>query len=531
MDHKKKIALTFIATSFLLVGCFGTNRKPETIQTGGDVKPKDYPPPFFDPIPSVTPSPTPTPSVSPSSSPSVSPTPSPSPSPSPTSVAYFVALNGSDGNNGSLTAPWRTIQKAMNSATPGSIVNIRAGTYSERLFLNVSGTENKTITFQPYGFNGTNCGGYSGKVCAGEAVVLDYTALGTVSDGMPFLGINSRSYVRIQGLTFRNYTTTGDRQMGLIIIGTSHHLEFIQNKFLNNKNTGAHSGEKSLFNFYVGGPSNNIVIRENEFGSIVSNMADNLILQDVRNALLEGNYFHDTDKSAVLVTGQTSAITLRKNLFEYAGRRRDGTGYYTDPAHTVYFDGGDSILIEQNTLRFSRWGVGITSETGFVATDVVIRNNVLYNNDQGGVRIGNWYTTDISRVSNCRVYNNTFYNSRYGGVLSPATNISWQNNIFAEHDLGVYNVQSSVTGHIFNYNLFFNNTGNQWYSVVHQNDVNSNPQFKGPTTNPPNFSLNANSPAINRGNPGDMPTVNDKDHAGNPRLIGGRIDIGSYEYQ
>src|SRR5467141_574996 len=98
-----------------------------------------------------------------------------------TGPQFYVSTTGNDVNNGtSLSTPWRTIQKAMNSATPGSTVNILAGTYNERLTLGVSGTAGNYITFQPNGFSVPpgGCGGYTGTRCGGDQVILDYTPLG-----------------------------------------------------------------------------------------------------------------------------------------------------------------------------------------------------------------------------------------------------------------------------------------------------------------------------------------------------------------
>ena len=82
-----------------------------------------------------------------------------------TGSQFYVSPTGNDANSGtSSSAPWRTIQKAMNSATAGSVVNIMAGTYHERLTLGVSGTAGNYITFQPNGFSvpSGGCGGYTG---------------------------------------------------------------------------------------------------------------------------------------------------------------------------------------------------------------------------------------------------------------------------------------------------------------------------------------------------------------------------------
>ena len=45
-------------------------------------------------------------------------------------ATYYVATNGSDGNNGTSTStPWATWQKAFSTAVAGDIVYIRGGTY------------------------------------------------------------------------------------------------------------------------------------------------------------------------------------------------------------------------------------------------------------------------------------------------------------------------------------------------------------------------------------------------------------------
>ncbi|UUZ87133.1 DUF1565 domain-containing protein [Paenibacillus sp. P26] len=53
---------------------------------------------------------------------------------------YYVSPSGSDTNPGTINAPWRTIQKAAKTAGPGSIVNVRGGTYKEKVVFAKSGS-------------------------------------------------------------------------------------------------------------------------------------------------------------------------------------------------------------------------------------------------------------------------------------------------------------------------------------------------------------------------------------------------------
>ena len=47
------------------------------------------------------------------------------------SCTYYVSPSGSDEKPGTLTEPWKTVQKAFDSATAGQTVCFRGGTYPE----------------------------------------------------------------------------------------------------------------------------------------------------------------------------------------------------------------------------------------------------------------------------------------------------------------------------------------------------------------------------------------------------------------
>ena len=68
-------------------------------------------------------------------------------------ASFYVSTRGDDANPGTDPAlPWRHIQKAFDSATPGSTVTVMAGRYNEKLVVNVSGNETDGyITFQAQG--------------------------------------------------------------------------------------------------------------------------------------------------------------------------------------------------------------------------------------------------------------------------------------------------------------------------------------------------------------------------------------------
>ncbi|MBN2451922.1 MAG: right-handed parallel beta-helix repeat-containing protein [Lentisphaeria bacterium] len=76
------------------------------------------------------------------------------------SADVFVAPDGDDRGQGTLTAPFRTIQRGVSDLRPGDTCTVRAGTYRERVVLSCSGEEGRPIRIRAY---------------PGELVILDGT--------------------------------------------------------------------------------------------------------------------------------------------------------------------------------------------------------------------------------------------------------------------------------------------------------------------------------------------------------------------
>jgi hypothetical protein len=422
-----------------------------------------------------------------------------------------------------------TIQKAMNSATPGSVVNIRAGTYHERLALHVSGAPGNYITFQPYGFNvpSGGCGGYTGVPCGGDQVILDYAALGTVTDGIPLLQISDQHYAVIQGLTFQNLTCNGAMQQGVRIDSNSSYIEFTRDIFLNHKNIHPFFDGTAALLFFRIWHSDYVTVNANEFGNINTVMSEVLTVNDgATNTLIENNYVHDTDGIAISAWSGANNFSFIGNKAEYIGIRRDGTVWYKNPTVAIYDDGGHSGTIERNMVSYSGVGYEALAEPGQPdAHDITISNNIAQHCVSAGIVIGTWYsTTSGSSIYSVSVYNNTFYSNKVGVEILPMTSatIIWENNIFANNEMNYYNPLNWGVGKT-GYNLYYgSNVG------PGPNNLTSNPLFANAATG--NFSLQSIAPAINGGDPNTpQSAVGLFDYAGRARVQGGIIDIGAYE--
>ena len=67
-------------------------------------------------------------------------------------TTWYVATNGSDFGNGSLSNPFLTIGKAVSTVQAGEIIYVRGGVYNltSTIVLNESGIENSTISLFAY---------------------------------------------------------------------------------------------------------------------------------------------------------------------------------------------------------------------------------------------------------------------------------------------------------------------------------------------------------------------------------------------
>ncbi len=120
--------------------------------------------------------------------------------------SYYIALTGSDIHDGSLSAPWRTIEHAWRNSTGGDTVFVRSGNYSEKqiwLVASQRGIGNKNTFWTLINYPGETC------VFTDTRFIID------------------DDYVRIQGLQL-----TGSSFIQAVSwSGLHEHVEIIGNTF------------------------------------------------------------------------------------------------------------------------------------------------------------------------------------------------------------------------------------------------------------------------------------------------------------
>jgi hypothetical protein len=160
-------------------------------------------------------------------------------------ATYYVTTTGNDSGAGTQSAPWRTIQKAVNAAVAGDVVMIGGGTYTGAVTFANSGVAGKMIVL---------------KNVAGQTPIIDGSGVALGQWGALVSLINV-GYIRLEGLEIRNASA-----YSVYIGGESHHLELVSLNVHNN----AYSG------IYADGPDTrpgmnvitNCKVHDNQMGGI-----------------------------------------------------------------------------------------------------------------------------------------------------------------------------------------------------------------------------------------------------------------------
>lgn len=318
--------------------------------------------------------------------------------------SYYVNPSGSDLNNGSLAAPFRTFHTAVSKLKFGDILYISGGTFNESLTIpaSISGISGSPITI---------------KNVAGETPVIDMRA--TVETGIFILG----NYINISGLEIKNVNGICARFDGTninISKMTVHHcrdhgvqIQGKQIKFENSKifladlinqpqnhsstwpsGLKIRAGEyitvtnNTIYNNYgegIGIRGKHIVLKNN---TVYDNFSVNIYVDNSSNVTLDSNFafctgnteFYRSNHCAINLAAyeeyysgwgsNLGQITIINNIAAF-GHHNIALGWYDT---RVSQPGVKGALVANNTL----WG---SSERGFIIFDAPANQNIrVYNN-------------------------------------------------------------------------------------------------------------------------------------------------------
>src|SRR6266478_3757835 len=147
-----------------------------------------------------------------------------------------------------------TVAAGVSSAQAGDTVTVRAGTYNEAVSFVRSGSATGLITLQ-----------------GDPGAILDGT--GVSGQGIT---ISSRSYIRVVGMTVRNFRS-GNTPMGISVDGNSSFVELSNNVIYGIEDP---TGNAHGIAFYGSGatPMTNIVVQGNEIRNCRLGQSESLVL-------------------------------------------------------------------------------------------------------------------------------------------------------------------------------------------------------------------------------------------------------------
>jgi hypothetical protein len=438
-------------------------------------------------------------------------------------TTWYVATNGSNGNDGSSAYPLATLQEAINRAAPGDTIIVRSGNYTvtgPTTIANKQGTSSAVLTIRGEGMP-----------------VFSTSTLYDIDVWQGILTIENSSWVRVEGIRLENsgwFSFKVDNSSNITLDGNQTYI--------------------SLASAVYTYESNNITVTNNDVSRFCdqkerirgSTCQEGMSLVKTNGFNVSYNLVHDAFQGDGMNPGGGEGIDAKEgskngiisfntvyNLVQ--------VGIYVDAWNVLT----ENIEIYGNKVYNVAHGISLGSEAGGTLRNVSVHDNLVYNIGYHGISIGSDEAVSGQR-ENIKIYNNTVtrsgftaykppWCSLYGcgdwgsGILidsSKVSGISIHDNISVNNhsaQLGVFYAASSA--YSINTNILWPQTGYTWANETFgTNAIIADPVFVNASAN--DFHLQATSPAIGVGVGGDPLNV-DADGQTRPSWP---IDLGAFIY-
>jgi len=322
--------------------------------------------------------------------------------------SYYVSTQGRDSNPGTLSRPWKTIQKAANAAKAGDTVNIRGGVYNERPILKSSGNANNYLTFTNY---------------SGEVVTIDGKGIDWGYNWDCLFDLNQKSYIKLIGLRVINSKWFG--------IGCTPDSNGCQHITVQNCSTFNTKGSGIIF--FHGA---DITIDGNSVEQACTGTASTqecISLCDIATFVIKNNHVFNCTNSIEGTGGE--GIDAKEGcsngkIFNNIVNDVIKVGIFVD----AYSKHEYNIEVYGNKIYNSTKGIAVATEQSGLLENVRVYNNLIYNCVNWGLVIGGWSTGYTHAMKDISFIYNTVYNTGDGGIYlnnGEAQNVVVVNNIFA----------------------------------------------------------------------------------------------------
>jgi hypothetical protein len=474
---------------------------------------------------------------------------------------YYVSPNGSDGNAGTINAPFKTITAALNKTVPGDTVIARGGTYNERINFPKSGTSDKRITLKAY---------------AGEKPVIDGSTI-TVTGWMALVTLNAIRYVTIEGMDICNLFSSAFNTdpEGILINGNSKDITIKNCNIYNIKSSASLSNWRSGHAIFVIGNGtaaiSNLVITGCTVHDTQTGTSENITLAgNIDGFTISHNTMYNTENIGIIIAGGDNLNpngnvatnfarngVVSDNVLQNISMANsvDVWGANNYGAIAIYVCGGANTVVERNHVYNSDRGIGLVSESKTYATrDCIVRNNFVYNCWRTGIYMGDYLNYVGAGTKNCYVVNNTlFQNDRVLGAFGEIegeirltencdSNVIRNNIVYARPtDVFVHKYTTTGSHNTIDNNLYYTTGTAKW--IWNGTEYTSFAAWKTAcggdaastsdadplliNTSTPDLHIQPGSPAKNAGVVNSTAVNGSTDIDGNARIVNNKISKGA----
>jgi len=410
-------------------------------------------------------------------------------------ATYYVDANGNDTNPGTISQPWKTIQKAALTMVAGDKCIVLSGNYQGDVNITKSGTATDPIVYEA-----------NGEAVLNASFKID------------------ANYIRVAGFEViaGGIFTNGD------------YCQVLDN-YVHDRTGNAGIGAYGRYGTIRG----NTVVRAVECGIKVNGQNNLIENNDISHTLTQPpDHSYTTDADGIRFFG--TGHIFRKNYIHHIMHSETGGDPHIDGFQT--WGPASDMVFEQNFYESVDTSgsnqTAMVSDLSGPVNNLTFRNNIFLMNDPGYCAMSLYHVGDTPGIfiENISVVNNTFVHkngSATGAIWMRAIrNSTVKNNIFYDYCselvksyVNFYTDLPSENINIGN-NCVYNTSGAYPNNGAYPNDLwMTNPEFVNLES--ADFHIKSNSPCIDKG---EILSTVPNDYDGNLRPQGAGYDIGAYEY-